>query len=141
MDGLAPDECITVGICLHLRSVGTGHIQTYETFCYEELYNGGKDGLEYILQPTAAETVDGVMLRNTGTGQPHEADVIAAELLKAAAGIDIAQIGIYQNLQHHAGMVGQTTFDRVLAVKFFQADLFNDTVNNTDRIVLGNKIA
>ena len=74
-------------------------------------------------------------------GQPHEADVIAAELLDAAAGIDIAQIGIYQNLQHHAGMVGRTAFDGVFAVKFFQTDLFNDTVNNPDRIVLGNKIA
>ena len=141
VDGLAPDERIAVGVRLHLRPVSTGHVQTYKAFRHEELHDGGKDGLEHILQTAAAETVDGVVVRNPGTGQPHEADVIAAELLDAAAGIDIAQIGIHQNLQHHAGMVGRTAFDRVLAVKFFQADLFNDTVNNPDRVVLGNKIA
>ena len=85
--------------------------------------------------------VNGAVGRYPDTGQSHEADVIAAELLDAAAEIDIAQIGIYQNLQHHAGMVGRTAFDGVLAVKFFQADLFNNTVNNPDRVVLGNKIA
>ena len=42
MYGLAPDERITVGIRLHLRPVGTGHIQTYKTFRHEKLYNGGK---------------------------------------------------------------------------------------------------
>ena len=141
VDGLATDERIAVGVRLHLRPVSAGHVQTYKAFRHKELHDGGKDGLEHILQPAAAETVDGVVVRHPGTGQPHEADVIAAELLDAAAGIDIAQIGIYQNLQHHAGMIGRTAFDGVLAVKFFQADLFNDTVNNPDRIVLGNKIA
>ena len=141
VDGLAPDERIAVGVRLHLRPVSAGHVQTYKAFRHKELHDGGKDGLEHILQPAAAETVDGVVVRHPGTGQPHEADVIAAELLNAAAGIDIAQIGIYQNLQHHAGMVGRTAFDGVLAVKFFQADLFNNTVNNPDRVVLGNKIA
>lgn len=85
--------------------------------------------------------VNGVVGRYPDTGQSHEANAIAAELLNAAARIDIAQIDIYQNLQHHAGMVGWTAFDGVLAVKLFQADLFNDTVNNPDRVVLGNKIA
>jgi len=141
VDGLAPDERIAVGVRLHLRPVSAGHVQTYKAFRHKELHDGGKDGLEHILQPAAAETVDGVVVRHPGTGQPHEADVIAAELLDAAAGIDIAQIGIYQNLQHHAGMIGRTAFDGVLAVKFFQADLFNNTVNNPDRVVLGNKIA
>ena len=106
VDGLAPDERIAVGVRLHLRPVSAGHVQTYKAFRHKELHDGGKDGLEHILQPAAAETVDGVVVRHPGTGQPHEADVIAAELLDAAAGIDIAQIGIYQNLQHHAGMVG-----------------------------------
>ena len=141
MDGFAPDKRIAVGIGLHLRPVGAGHIQTYKAFRHEELHDGGKDGLEHILQPAAAEAVDGVVVRDPGTGQPHEADVIAAELLNAAAGIDIAQISIYQNLQHHTGMVSRTSFDRVLAVKLFQTNLFYDTVNNPDRIVLGNKIA
>ena len=141
VDGLSPDERITVEVRLHLRPIGAGHVQTYKALRHEELHDGGEDGLEHILQPAAAETVDGVVVRGPGTGQPHEADVIAAELLNAAAGIDIEQIGTYQNLQHHAGMVGRTAFDRVLVVKLFQADLFNDTVNNQDRIVLGNKIA
>ena len=141
VDGLAPDERITVGVCFHLRPVGAGHVQTYKAFRHEELYDGGEDGLEHILQPAAAETVDGVVVRSHIAGQPHEADVIAAKLFDAAAGIDVAQIGIYQNLQHHAGMIGRTAFDGVLAVKFFQADLFNNTVNNPDRVVLGNKIA
>ena len=141
VDGLAPDERITVGVRLHLRPVCAGHVQTDKAFRHEELHDGGKDGLEHILQPAAAETVDGVVVRSHIAGKPHEADVIAAELLDAAAGIDVAQIGIYQNLQHHAGMIGRTAFDGVLAVKFFQTDLFNDTVNNPDRVVLGNKIA
>ena len=85
--------------------------------------------------------VNGVVGRYPDTGQSHEANAIAAELLNAAARIDIAQIDIYQNLQHHAGMVGRTAFDGVFAVKFFQTDLFNDTVSNPDRVVLGNKIA
>ena len=75
VDRLAPDERITVGVCLHLRSVSAGHVQTYKAFRHKELHDGGKDGLEHILQPAAAETVDGVVVRNLGTGQPHEADV------------------------------------------------------------------
>ena len=141
MYGFAPDERIAVGVRLHLRPVGASHVQTYKAFRHEELHDGGKNSLEHILQPAAAETVDGVMVRHPGTGQPHEADVIAAELLDAAAGIDIAQIGIYQNLQHHAGMVRRTTFRGILTVKLFKVYLLNDTVNNPDRIVLGNKIA
>ena len=103
MYGLAPDERITVGIRLHLRTVGTGHIQAHETFRYEELYNGGKYCLEHILKTAAAETVDGVVVRSHIAGKPHEADVIAAELFYAAAGIDITQIGIDNYLKHHAG--------------------------------------
>ena len=141
MYGLAPDERITVGVRLHLRPVGTGHIQTYKTFRHEELHDGGKYCLEYILQPAAAETVDGIMVRSHIAGKPHEADVIATEFFYATAGIDITQISIDQNLKHHARVVCRTALGRIPAVKFFKVYLFNDTVNNPDRIVLGNKIA
>ena len=136
MYGLTPDERITVGIRLHLRPVGTGHIQTYKTFRHKELYDGGKYCLEYILQPAAAETVDGIMVRSHIAGKPHEADVIATEFFYATAGIDIDQ-----NLKHHARVVCRTALGRIPAVKFFKVYLFNDTVNNPDRIVLGYKIA
>ena len=49
--------------------------------------------------------------------------------------------GISKNLKHHARVVCRTAFRRIPAVKFFKVYLFNDTVNNPDRIVLGNKIA
>ena len=102
MYGLAPDERITVGVRLHLHLVGTGHIQTYKTFRHEKLYNGGKYCLQHILQPAAAETVDGIMVRSHVAGKPHEVDVIAAELFYTTAGIDITQISIDENLKHHA---------------------------------------
>ncbi len=46
-----------------------------------------------------------------------------------------------QELKHHARVVRRTAFKKIPAVKFFKVYLFNDTVNNPDRIVLGNKIA
>ena len=141
MYGLAPDERITVGVRLHLRSVGTDHIQTYKTLRHEELYNGGKYCLQHILQPAATETVDGIMIRSQIAGKPHEADVIATELFYATAGIDITQISIDNNLKHHARVVRRTVCRRIPAVKFFKVYLFNDTVNNPNRIVQGNKIA
>lgn len=141
MDGLILDERLTVGVRLHLRPIGAGHVQTYKAFRHEEFHDGGKDGFEYILQLAVAEAGDGVVVRNPSIGQLHEADAIAAELLRAMVGIDIAQIDIYQNLQHHAEMVGRTAFDRILVVKFFQANIFHDTVDNLDRVVLGSKIA
>ena len=48
---------------------------------------------------------------------------------------------IEKNLKHHARVVCRTAFRRIPAVKFFKVYLCNDTVNNPDRIVLGNKIA
>ena len=141
MYGLAPDERVTVGVRLYLRPVGTGHIQTYKTFRHKELYNSSENYLQYILQPAAAETVDGVMVRSHIFCNPHEADVIATELFYATAGINITQISIDKNLKHHARMVRRTAFRRILAVKFFKVYPFNDTVNNPDRIVQGNKIA
>lgn len=69
------------------------------------------------------------------TDQPHETNIIAEELFNATVGIDIAQIHIYQNPEHHAGMTGRTAFGRILAVKFFKMYLFNDTVNDPERIV------
>ena len=115
MYGLTPDERITVGIRLHLRPVGTGHIQTYKTFRHKELYDGGKYCLEYILQPAAAETVDGIMVRSHIAGKPHEADVIATEFFYATAGIDIDQ-----NLKHHARVVCRTALGRNTCGKVFQ---------------------
>ena len=141
MYGLSPDECIMVVVRLHLCPVSTGHIQTYKTFRHEELYNGCKCCLQRILQSAAAETVDGVMVRSHIAGKPHEADVIATEFFYATAGIDITQISIDQNLKHHARVVCRTALGRIPAVKFFKVYLFNDTVNNPDRIVLGDKIA
>ena len=38
---------------------------------------------EYILQPAAAETIDGIMVRSHIAGKPHEADVIATEFFYA----------------------------------------------------------
>ena len=73
--------------------------------------------------------------------KPHEADVIAAEFFDAAAGIDVTQISIDKNLKHHAWMVRRAAFRGILTVKFFKVYLFNDTVDNPDRIVLRNKIA
>ena len=81
------------------------------------------------------------MVRSHIAGKPHEADVIATEFFYATAGIDITQISIDQNLKHHARVVCRTALGRIPAVKFFEVYLFNDTVNNPDRIVLGNKIA
>lgn len=46
--GLAPNERITVSVCLHLHPISTRHIQTYKTFRHEELYDGGKNRLQYI---------------------------------------------------------------------------------------------
>ena len=141
MYGLAPDKCITVGVSLHFRSVGTGYIKTYKTFCNEELYNSSENCLQYILQTAAAETVDGIMVRSHIAGKPHEADIITAELFDATAGIDITQISIDKNLKHHAWVVCRTTFSGILTVKFLKVYLFYDTVNNPDRIVLWYKIA
>ena len=100
MYGLAPDERITVDVRLYLRPVGTGYIQTYKPFLHEELYNGGENCLQHILQTTAAETVEGVIIRSHIAGKPHETDVIATELFYATAGIDITQISIDKNLKH-----------------------------------------
>ncbi len=102
---LPPDERITVGVHLHLRPVGTGHIQTYKTFRHKELYDGGKYCLEYILQPAAAETVDGIMVRSYIAGKPHEAYVITTELFYATAGIDITQM---HRQESEASCVGGT---------------------------------
>ena len=38
-------------------------------------------------------------------------------------------------------MIGRTTFRRIFTVEFFQIYLFDDAVDNPDRIVLGDKIA
>jgi hypothetical protein len=81
------------------------------------------------------------MIRSQIAGKPHEADVIATELFYATAGIDITQISIDNNLKHHARVVRRTVCRRIPAVKFFKVYLFNDTVNNPNRIVQGNKIA
>ena len=139
MYGLAPDKSVTVGVCLHFCSISESYIQTYKPFRHEELYNGGENCLQHILQTTAVETVDGVMIRSHIAGKPHETDVIAAELFYATAGIDITQISIDKNLKHHVWVVRRTAFSGILTVKFFKVYLFNDTVNNPDRIVLGNK--
>ena len=141
MYGLAPDKSVTVGVCLHFCSISESYIQTYKPFRHEELYNGGENCLQHILQTTAVETVDGVMIRSHIAGKPHETDVIAAELFYATAGIDITQISIYKNLKHHVWVVRRTAFSGILTVKFFKVYLFNDTVNNPDRIVPGDKIA
>ena len=90
---------------LHLRPVGTGHIQTYKTFRHEKLYNGCKYRLQHILQPAAAETVDGIMVRSYIAGKPHEADVIATEFFYATAGIDITQM---HRQESEASCVGGT---------------------------------
>ena len=94
VDGFIPDERIVVGVHFHLRPVGAGHVHTYKTFRHEELHDGGEDGLERIFQPAAAKAVDGVVVRIPYADQLHEVDITAVELLNAAAGIDIAQIGI-----------------------------------------------
>ena len=73
------------------------------------------------------------MIRSYIACKPHEADVIATELFYATAGIDITQISIDKNLEHHAWVVCRTTFRRILTVKFFKVYLFNDAVNNPDR--------
>jgi hypothetical protein len=39
------------------------------------------------------------------------------------------------------GWYAEQPWGEIPAVKFFKVYLFNDTVNNPDRIVLGNKIA
>ena len=64
MYGLAPDKSVTVGVCLHFCSISESYIQTYKPFRHEELYNGGENCLQHILQTTAVETVDGVMIRS-----------------------------------------------------------------------------
>ena len=81
------------------------------------------------------------MIRSHIAGKPHEADVIATEFFYATAGIDITQISIDKNLKHHTWVIRRTAFRGILTVKFFKVYLFNDTVNNTDWIVLGDKIA
>jgi hypothetical protein len=81
------------------------------------------------------------MVRSHVAGKPHEADIVTTELFDATAGIDVTQISIDKNLKHHAWMVRRTAFRGILKVKFFKVYLFNDTVNNPDRIVLGYKIA
>ena len=63
--------------------------QTYKTFRYEELYDGGKYCLEYILQPAAAEQLNGVMVRSHTLPVSHKADIIAAEFFYATAGINL----------------------------------------------------
>ena len=73
------------------------------------------------------------MVRSHIAGKPHEADVITAELFYTTAGIDITQISIDKNLEHHAWVVRRTTFRRILTVKFFKVYLSNDAVNNPDR--------
>ncbi len=88
MYGLAPNERITVGVRLHLRPVSESHVQTYKTFRHEELHGGDKYCLQRILQPAAAETVDGVMVGSHVAGKPHEADAIAAVLFYTADGIE-----------------------------------------------------
>ena len=81
------------------------------------------------------------MVRSYIAGKPHEAYVITTELFYATAGIDNYANSIDKNLKHHAWVVRRTAFSGILTVKFFKVYLFNDTVNNPDRIVPGDKIA
>ena len=53
----------------------------------------------------ATEIIDRAEIGSTVTGQPHEVNILLQGLFYFAAGIDIVQVGIKQDLEHHTGMV------------------------------------
>ena len=81
------------------------------------------------------------MVRSYIAGKPHEAYVITTELFYATAGIDITQMHRQESEASCVGGTQNSLLGGILTVKCFKVYLFNDAVNNPDRIVPGNKIA
>ena len=59
----------------------------------------------YVLLNLATEIIDSAEIGCTITGQPHDVNILLQGLWGFAAGIDIVQVGIKQDLEHHTGMV------------------------------------
>ena len=66
----------------------------------------------YVLLNLATEIIDSAEIGCTITGQPHDVNILLQGLLGFAAGIDIVQISIKQDLEYHTGMiaVGASSF-------------------------------
>ena len=67
----------------------------------KQLYHLGEDGVETGIQPLAPVVVYGTEVGLSHARKPHEADVAPEKFLYPTGGIDIAQIGKYQYLEHH----------------------------------------
>ena len=59
----------------------------------------------YVLLNLATEIIDSAEIGCTITGQPHDVNILLQGLLGFAAGIDIVQISIKQDLEYHNGMI------------------------------------
>ena len=57
----------------------------------------------YVLLNLATEIIDSAEIGCTITGQPHDVNILLQGLLGFAAGIDIVQISIKQDLEYHTG--------------------------------------
>lgn len=72
----------------------------------KQLDNLGKHRVKTLLQPFAPIVVDSTEVGAPHACKPHETDVPPEEFLDAPRGIDVAQIGEYQHLEHHLGIEG-----------------------------------
>ena len=140
LHGLAPDEGVAVGGRLDLGPVRIDGVQAYQLFLDHELHDLGKDVAQGILQMAAPEPVDRIVVRAVHADEPHEADVVPAELLDAAAGVDVAHVGVDQQLEHHPRMVGRTASAGICFQKRIQVNRLDDAVDDAHRILLFNKI-
>ena len=77
-----PDKSVAVGCRFHFGAIDILYIQTFAT-----------------------EIIDRAEIGSTITRQPHEVNIFLQGFLYFATGIDIVQVGIKQDFEHHTGMV------------------------------------
>ena len=84
------------------------YIQTDETFQRKYDYHLGED-VVYLILHVVTEAVDGDEVRLLVTCKPYVMDITQKQGFHLAARVGVVHIGIEDNLEHHAGMVGIAT--------------------------------
>ena len=89
----------------------------------------------YVLLNLATEIIDRAEIGSTITRQPHEVNILLQGLFYFTTRIDIVQVGIKQNFEHHTGMVAAGTSSFICPEQTTNIQGVYNTVYNTNGMI------
>ena len=130
---LPPDKGVPVGGRLDLRAVYVLHVEADLSGRHQLHHHLDEQAVDSILQALAPEAVDRAERRRLSSAQPHVVEVPVQEFRYPAAGIDVVHVGIEDDLQKGARMIGRGTASLVRPEHIVQIQSVNYAVYETYR--------